>query len=207
MNKATTHKPTCSSFSLLHQLCNLIPAPLVSKLARDTGVIKRSRTFTPWSHVVSLLYAQLTHAIGLNDVCDALRAAFGTALGCAWRGPTQQERPLHRQPRTLRPNGPRPLLRRPRPSGKTPPRLWPGSPAAVCLSLQAGDPLGGRHRHPTGRPLSGLGQASPSQGRRQMPSPARLANLLPRFALVDTAGEHESLRAGEACAGRGDCHL
>src|SRR5665213_4272390 len=73
MNKTTTHKPTRSSFSLLHQLCNLIPAHLAPKLARDTGVIKRSRTFTPWSHVVSLPYAQLTHAIGLNDVCDALR--------------------------------------------------------------------------------------------------------------------------------------
>ena len=32
-----------------------------------------SSTFTPWSHVVSLLFAQLTHAIGLNDVCDTLR--------------------------------------------------------------------------------------------------------------------------------------
>ena len=40
------------------------PAQLAPKLARDTGVDKRSRTFTPWSHVVSLLYAQLTHAIG-----------------------------------------------------------------------------------------------------------------------------------------------
>jgi hypothetical protein len=49
----------------------------VPKLARDTGVIKRSRTFTPWSHVVSLRYAQLTHAIGLNDVCDALRLHSG----------------------------------------------------------------------------------------------------------------------------------
>jgi len=57
MNKSTTH----ISFSLLHQLCNLIPAHLVAKLARDTGVTKRARTFTPWSHVVSLLYAQLTH--------------------------------------------------------------------------------------------------------------------------------------------------
>src|ERR1035437_3296861 len=63
MIKTTTHKPTRSSFSLLHQLCNLIPSHLVPKLARDTGVAKRSRTFTPWSHVVSLLYAQLTHAI------------------------------------------------------------------------------------------------------------------------------------------------
>src|SRR5665811_1931449 len=77
MNKTTTPKPTRSSFSLLRQLCNLIPAHLVPQLARDTGVSKRARTFTPWSHVVSLLYAQLTHAIGLNDVCAALRLHSG----------------------------------------------------------------------------------------------------------------------------------
>jgi hypothetical protein len=68
-----TIKPTKHSLTALHQLCNLIPPHLVSKLARKHGVDAKSRTFTPWSHVVSLLFAQLTHAIGLNDVCDALR--------------------------------------------------------------------------------------------------------------------------------------
>jgi hypothetical protein len=34
-----------------------------------------ARSFSAWSHVVSMLFAQLTHAIGLNDVCDALRQA------------------------------------------------------------------------------------------------------------------------------------
>ena len=33
----------------------------------------KTRTFSAWSHVVAMLYAQLTHAIGLNDVCDGLR--------------------------------------------------------------------------------------------------------------------------------------
>ena len=47
------------------------------QLARDTGVEEKSRTFTPWSHVVSLIFAQLTHALGLNDVCDALRLHSG----------------------------------------------------------------------------------------------------------------------------------
>jgi len=36
-----------------------------------------ARSFSPWSHVVSMLFAQLTHAIGLNDVCDALRLHSG----------------------------------------------------------------------------------------------------------------------------------
>lgn len=62
---------------MLLQICNLIPANLVPKLARETKVDKKARTFSPWSHLVSLLYGQLTHAIGLNDVCDALRLHSG----------------------------------------------------------------------------------------------------------------------------------
>jgi hypothetical protein len=67
-----THK-----FEVLRQICNLIPAFLVSKVARRFGVHKKARRFTPWSHVVAMLYAQLTHAIGLNDVCDALKVFIG----------------------------------------------------------------------------------------------------------------------------------
>ena len=71
------HQANASKFSVLRQLCNLIPPHLVPKLARDTGVEDHARTFSPWSQVVSLLYAQLTHALGLNDVCDALRLHSG----------------------------------------------------------------------------------------------------------------------------------
>ena len=49
----------------------------MAKLARETGVEEKARTFTPWSHVVALLYAQLTHSLGLNDVCDALQLHSG----------------------------------------------------------------------------------------------------------------------------------
>jgi hypothetical protein len=57
---------------LLRQICNFIPDFLVPKLARATGVQDKARSFSPWSHLVALMYAQLTHSIGLNDVCDAL---------------------------------------------------------------------------------------------------------------------------------------
>ena len=77
MQKPITGKPTRSKFTLLRQLCNLIPTHLVNSLAREHGAEERSRTFKPWSHVVSLLFAQLTHALGLNDVCDALRLHSG----------------------------------------------------------------------------------------------------------------------------------
>lgn len=65
-------KPTKHSISVLHQLCNYIPTHMVAKLARRHGIDQCSRTFTAWSHVICLLFAQLTHSISLNDVCDAL---------------------------------------------------------------------------------------------------------------------------------------
>lgn len=68
-----SRKPTRMNLSVLGQLCNLIPAFLVSKLAREYGADKKARTFSPWSHLVALLYAQMTHALSLNDVCDALK--------------------------------------------------------------------------------------------------------------------------------------
>jgi hypothetical protein len=69
--------PARSKFSILRQICNSIPQHLVSKIARPTGAEDKSRTFTPWSHVVSLGYAQLTHSIGLNDVCDSWQLHSG----------------------------------------------------------------------------------------------------------------------------------
>ena len=45
MKTKTSYKPTVSKFSILRQLCNLIPTHLVPKLARDTGVEDHARTF------------------------------------------------------------------------------------------------------------------------------------------------------------------
>ena len=53
-------------------MCQLIPGHLVNKLAKKYGV--QARSFTPWSHVGSILFGQLIRAVGLNDVCDALGA-------------------------------------------------------------------------------------------------------------------------------------
>lgn len=65
-------KSARSKFSTLQQVCAHIPGHLVAKLARQHGVEAQARTFSPWSHIVALLYAQLSHAIGLNNVCDGL---------------------------------------------------------------------------------------------------------------------------------------
>jgi len=69
--------PTSAKITVVRQVCNYIPNHLVPKLARETGVDQQARTFDEWSHIVSLCYAQVTHSIGLNDVCDALQLNSG----------------------------------------------------------------------------------------------------------------------------------
>lgn len=63
-------KPNKSNLSTLKQVCQLIPPHLVQKLANKNGV--KTRKFSAWSHVVTLLYTQLSHSLSLNDVCDSL---------------------------------------------------------------------------------------------------------------------------------------
>ena len=77
MKKPKIAKPTRGSLCLLRQLCNFIPSRLVTALAQELGVDKKARSFSVWSHVVALVYAQLTHALSLHDVCDALHLHSG----------------------------------------------------------------------------------------------------------------------------------
>ncbi|HUT25321.1 MAG TPA: hypothetical protein VM492_13335 [Sumerlaeia bacterium] len=42
--------PTRANLSVLAQLCNLIPAFFVSKVARECGADRKARTFSPWWH-------------------------------------------------------------------------------------------------------------------------------------------------------------
>lgn len=77
MKKRTHPRPSRSEQTVLRQLCELIPTHMVAKLARACGADRRERTFSCWSHVVTMLYAQLAHALSLNDVCDALRLSCG----------------------------------------------------------------------------------------------------------------------------------
>ena len=82
--------PSRRHATVLRQLVELIPPHLVPKLARSTGAARQARTFSAWSHVVTMLYAQVSHALGLNDVCAALRLQV-SALG-AMRGATPPAR-------------------------------------------------------------------------------------------------------------------
>ena len=67
MNKTP---PARSNVLVLKQILNLIPRGMINRLAVQTGVDAKARTFSVVSHLSAMLFAQLTHAIGLNDVCD-----------------------------------------------------------------------------------------------------------------------------------------
>lgn len=72
--------PTRSHDSVFGQLLKLIPRAEVAALATRHGIDLQARTFTAWSHLVTMCFVQFVHAISLNDACDWMRAraaAFG----------------------------------------------------------------------------------------------------------------------------------
>lgn len=66
-------RPAKHKFTIFKQIVEVIPAYLVPKLARKHDVERRCRTFSAWSHVVSMLFAHHSHAMSLNDIADTLR--------------------------------------------------------------------------------------------------------------------------------------
>ena len=194
-------KPTPSKFSILRQVCNHIPQHLVSKIARATGAADQSRTFSPWSHVVSQCYAQLTHSIGLNDVCDSLQLHSGPLASI--RGATAPSR-----------NG-FSNANRERPAAMAEELFW-----AVLehLGQQSAGFIGGQRRGPAFRfkvpihivdttVLELVANCMDWAQHRRRKAAAKthmrlnLQSLLPSFVIVDTAGEHDNKRARELCAG------
>jgi hypothetical protein len=66
-------RPAKDKFTIFKQIVEIIPAYLVPKLARKHDVDKRCRSFSAWSHVISMMFAHHSHGLSLNDVCDTLR--------------------------------------------------------------------------------------------------------------------------------------
>lgn len=65
-----TPRPTRRAYTVLRQLVQWIPGGLVDQLARDAKADIRS--FSAFSHVLALLYGQISKAGSLNEICDAL---------------------------------------------------------------------------------------------------------------------------------------
>jgi len=63
-------RPARSQHTVFRQLCNLIPGHTIPALARERKI--DARGFSATSHVLSLIYGHASHALSLNDICDAL---------------------------------------------------------------------------------------------------------------------------------------
>jgi hypothetical protein len=194
-------KPTPSEFNILRQICNLIPAHEVSRIARATGAEDKSRTFKPWSHVVSLMHAQLTHSIGLNDVCDSLQLHSGPLASIRGASPPSR-------------NG-LSTANRERPAAMAEQLFWK---VLEHLTEQAPGFKAGQQRGPAFRfkmpihvvdttVIQLVANCMDWAKHRRRKAAAKthmrlnLQSLLPSFVIVDTAGEHDNKRARELCAG------
>ncbi len=50
---------------------------MIKRHALETGVETKACSFTVLSHLSAMLFAKLSHAMGLNDGCDWLRLKSG----------------------------------------------------------------------------------------------------------------------------------
>ncbi len=197
-------KSARSKFSTLHQLCSLIPGHMVSKIARQAGVDKQSRNFTPWSHVVALLYAQLAHSIGLNNVCDGLRMHSGKLS--AIRGAVPPARNTLSNANKVRSSAMAEEL-----FWQMLEHLTKLSPAFGGRTYQGFPRRFKRMIHVIDSSTIQLIASCMDWAKHRRRKAAaklhmclNLQNFLPKFAIIDTAGHNDNKRARELCADIGN---
>ena len=199
--KSKIRKPARSKITVLSQICNLIPSHLVAKLSRETGAEKKARTFSSWSHVVSMIYAQISRSIGLNDVCDSLQIHSGPLSQIRGARPPSRNGLSHANKSRTAKLAERLFwevtdhLKHTFPQyahGRLPKALFRFKRKihiidSTTIELVANCMDWAKHRRRKA--------AAKTHMRLDMES------MLPRFAIVDTAKHNDNLRARELCAG------
>jgi hypothetical protein len=204
---AHTTQPARHHINVLGQLLKLIPRSIIGAAARQTGVAAKARSYSVLSHLGTMIFAQLAHALSLNDICDWLRlksraiAAYGLtppsrnnlshankvrdarfAEQVFWRTMAH----LHHCDASF---GSR------HPGGGKRPRLhrFKASIHAVdstVIHLVANCMGWAKHRR--------------RKAAAKLHLRLSLNSFLPTFAIVNTASEHDITRAREVCAGLHD---
>lgn len=192
---------TVGKFTVLRQLCNLIPQHLVRSLAIQHKSESHARTFSHWSHVVALMFAKLTHAFGLNDTCDALVVHSGPLSAIRRATPPSRNNLSH--------------ANQVRPAAIAQDLFW-----STLAHLQQQFPRFGRRRFSgklgklrrtihlldsTVIELAANCMDWAAHRRRKAAAKCHMRlnfeTLLPGFVVIDTAREHDNVRAREATAG------
>lgn len=192
--------PARANVLVLKQILNLIPRGIINRHAIETGVDVKARTFSVVSHLSAMLFAQLSHAMGLNDVCDWLRlksavlARFGVtppsrnALSHAnkQRSAEFAEKLFwsllahlqHASPNFAAGRKGKGLLRRF--------KVKVHAVDSTVIQLVANCMDWAKHRR--------------RKAAAKMHLRLDLHSFLPSFAIVDTAAQHDNKRAREVCA-------
>ena len=68
--------PQKNNMSVLAQISSWIPDRIADNFAKKHKI--QTRSFSPFSHVLAMVYAHLAHSLSLNDLCDDLRNHAGT---------------------------------------------------------------------------------------------------------------------------------
>jgi hypothetical protein len=197
MNKQT---PTRANVVVLKQILNLIPRGMINRHAIATGVEAKARTFSVVSHLSAMLFAQLSHAMGLNDVCDWLGLKSGVLARFGVTPPSKnglshanKERSAefaenlfwsvlghlqHASPDFAAGHKGTGLLRRF--------KVRIHAVDSTVIQLVANCMDWAKHRR--------------RKAAAKMHLRLDLHSFLPSFAIVDTAGQHDNKRAREVCA-------
>ena len=163
---------------------------------------KKARTFSPWSHLVSLIYAQLTHAIGLNDICDGLRLHSGMLVTLRGATPPSRNNLSHSNKQ--------------RDANLAENIFW--TVLGHLQTLQPGFARGKRGKGVARRfrrvihvvdstTIQLVASCMDWAKHRRRKAAAKchlrldLHSFLPRFAIIDTARENDVKRSRELCAG------
>jgi hypothetical protein len=192
--------PTRSNVIVLKQMLNLIPRGMINRHALETGVEAKARSFTVLSHLSAMLFAQLSHAMGLNDVCDWLRLKSGVLARFGVTPPSKNglsnanmdrssdfaEKLFwsvlghlqHASPDFAAGRKGKGLLRRF--------KVKIHAVDSTVIQLVANCMDWARHRR--------------RKAAAKMHLRLDLHSFLPSFAIVDTAGQHDNKRAREVCA-------
>ena len=196
--KTTT--PTRGNVIVLKQLLNWIPLGMINRLAIQTGVQAKARTFSVTSHLAAMIFAQLARTVGLNDVCDWLRLKAGPLSRFGVTPPSRNALShankvrsanfieqlfwsvlgnlQHIQPGFANGRRGKGLLRRF--------KVRIHAVDSTVMELVANCMDWARHRR--------------RKAAAKMHLRLDLHSFLPSFAIVDTAGQHDNRRARELCA-------
>jgi hypothetical protein len=174
----------------------------VPKLARETGVDDHTRTFDEWSHTVTMCYAQLSHSIGLNDVCDALQLNSGPLSAIRGATPPTRNNLSH--------------ANKVRDAAMAERLFWEvfgylGDLSPRFVSGKAGKRFARRFKRTIhlvdSTTIELIASCMDWAKHRRRKAAAKchlrldLQSFLPRFAIVDTARDADAKRAREVCAG------